>query len=68
MRLLLLSDDEALFLEGINGGWSTEHAGDRGIEADAHRSNSVQVARKLKGRYSTREMDQIARVALQMIG
>jgi hypothetical protein len=68
MRLLLLTDDEAAFLEAALDEWAVLHGGDIDAETDRLRVDRFQVLRKLAGKYLDVEREQIAPLALELLG
>ena len=64
-KLLLLTDEEDLFIRQAIEAWSAVYAGDSDI--DEHRGNRWNVMRKLDGKYTDAERKQVGTVALRMI-
>lgn len=64
-KLLLLNDDESRFLEQAIEAWSTVYAGD--AEFEARRVDRFNVKRKLEGKYTEAEREEIGTVALGMM-
>lgn len=65
-RLLLLTESEAAFLESAIEAWTAVYTGDRqGFER--HRSDRVDVKRKLAGKYTAAEIEEIGQAALGMM-
>lgn len=64
-KLLLLTDDEAAFIEQAVEAWSAVYAGDSDIED--HRGNRWNVMRKLDGKYTDAEREEVGTVALGMM-
>ena len=67
-RLLLLRDDEAEFLTKALELWVIIHAGEEGPEVDAGRVDRFHVSRKIDGKYTDEEREEVAKVALEMVG
>ena len=67
MRLLLLNDDEAAFIEEAAELWLTIHAGEWGQKLDGQRVDRMHVLRKLAGKYTEQEREDVAQVALKML-
>ena len=61
-KLLLLTDEEDLFLKQAIEAWSAVYAGDSDLEE--HRGNRWNVMRKLDGKYTDAEVEQIGQAAL----
>jgi hypothetical protein len=64
-NLLLLTDEEDLFLRQAIEAWSAVYAGDSDIEK--RRSDRWNVMRKLDGKYTDAEVEEIGTVALGMM-
>lgn len=64
-KLLLLSEDEARFVEQAIEAWTAVYAGDG--EFELHRVDRFNVKRKLEGKYTDAEREQIAQAALRLI-
>ena len=64
-NLLLLTDDEDLFLRQAIEAWSAVYAGDE--EFELHRVDRFNVTRKLDGKYTEAEVEEIGTVALGMM-
>ena len=64
-KLLLLSDEEDLFLRQAIEAWSAVYAGDSDVEQ--HRGSRWNVMRKLDGKYTEAEVEEIGTVALGMM-
>lgn len=67
MRLLLLTEPEAKFLEAALDTWASVHAGDLDAETERCRVDRFQVLRKLSGRYLNVELEQIGPLALALL-
>lgn len=64
-NLLLLTDEEDLFLRQAIEAWSAVYAGDSDVEE--HRGSRWNVMRKLDGKYTDAEFEEIGTVALGMM-
>ena len=64
-KLLLVSDEEDLFLRQAIEAWSAVYAGDSDIEK--RRIDRWNVLRKMDGKYTDDEREQIALAALHLI-
>lgn len=64
-KLLLLNDDEARFLEQAIEAWSAVYKGDSDIEEQ--RGNRWNVMRKLDGKYTEAERQEVGTLALGMM-
>jgi hypothetical protein len=65
-NLLLLTDEEDLFLRQAIEAWAAVYAGDS--ESEERRADRWNVMRKLDGKYTDDEREQIAQVALELFG
>ena len=64
-KLLLLTDDEGRFVERAIEAWSAVYAGD--VEFEAHRVDRFNIKRKLAGKYTEEEREEIGAAALEMM-
>lgn len=64
-RLLLLDDAEVAFLERAIEAWTTVYTGDRDFEK--FRSDRFDVNRKLAGKYTKAEIEEVGQLALGML-
>lgn len=64
-KLLLLSDDEARFVEQAIEAWTAVYAGDG--EFELHRVDRFNVKRKLEGKYTDAEREEVGVIALGMM-
>ena len=67
MRLLLLTEPEAKFLEAALDTWASVHAGNLDDETERCRVDRFQVLRKLAGKYIDVELEQIGPLALELL-
>lgn len=66
MRLLLLNDAEAAFLEQALELWTVIHAGEQDEATDRLRVDRFNVHRKLEGKFTDAEREQVAVEALKV--
>lgn len=66
-KLLLLTESEAAFQAELLELWVTIHAGEEGKKMDAARVDRFHIQRKLEGKYTPGEIEEVGRVALGMI-
>jgi hypothetical protein len=66
-RLLLVTESEAAYIAKALDLWLTIHAGEFGRELDEARVDRFQVGRKLEGKYTQEEVEDIGAIALEMI-
>lgn len=64
-KLLLMTDEEDLFLRQAIEAWSAVYAGD--AEFEAHRVDRFNVMRKLASKYTDAEIEEVGTVALGMM-
>lgn len=64
-KLLLLSDEEDLFLRQAIEAWTAVYAGDSDVEE--RRGDRWNVMRKLDGKYTDAEREEVGTVALGMM-
>lgn len=64
-KLLLLTDDEAVFIEKAIEAWTAVYKGDSDFEE--RRSDRFNVRRKLAGKYTDAERHELGTVALDMM-
>ena len=64
-KLLLLTDEEDLFLRQAIEAWSAVYAGDSDLEE--HRGSRWNVMRKLAGKYTEAERHEVGTAALGMM-
>lgn len=67
-KLLLLTDEEAAFLERALETWVLIHAGEGGPEMDRARVDRFHVNRKLLGKYTKEEIEDVGSAALRLLG
>lgn len=67
MRLLLLNDAEAAFLEQALETWTVIHAGEQDAKTDRLRVDRFHVSRKLAGKWTEGEREQVAIEALKVV-
>jgi hypothetical protein len=67
-RLLLVTESEAAYIAKALDLWLTIHAGEFGRELDEARVDRFQFGRKLEGKYTEEEVEEIGAIALAMMG
>lgn len=67
MRLLLLTDEEADFLKEALETWQIVHAAEMDKRTDNARVHRFHVQRKLEGKYTKDEVEQVGQTALGMM-
>lgn len=66
-RLLLVTESEAAYIAKALDLWLTIYAGEFGPEVDEARVDRLHVARKLGGKYTKAEVEEIGSIALKMM-
>lgn len=66
-KLLLLTESEAAFQAELLELWVTIHAGEEGKKMDAARVDRFNIQRKLDGKYTAAEIEEVGQVALGMM-
>jgi hypothetical protein len=66
-RLLLVTESEAAFIAKALDLWLTIYTGEHGREMDEARVDRLHVRRKLEGKYTEEEVEEIGGIAMQMI-
>lgn len=65
-RLVLLTTEEADFIEAAIETWRTVHAGDQSEKTDGKRMSAFSVKRYLHQKYTKAEIEEIAELSLAL--